>query len=317
MMMMLVRTVFSIVNILYKLATLDGMSQRIIVAYRFMLGASVMIPLALIFERKRPNLSWMVLVQAFFCGLFGGSLLHNMYIESLTLTSPTFVSATNNLVPAITFIMAITIGVEKLACETMAGKAKVLGTLIAIGGAMVLTFYKGVQINMKPTHVDLLRHGQNGSNSTHQSTTAHHLLGALLALCSSTSNAIWLNIQAKMSEKYPCAYSSTALTCTMAAIQSTVFALCMEKDMSRWKLGWNIRLLTVAVSGILASGLMFSVVFWVVSIRGPLYASVFNPLTLVLTAFGSFLFLQEKLYLGRSVVIICNRLKAHFGSGDS
>lgn len=56
LMMVMVRTVFSCVNILYKIATEDGMNQRIIVAYRFMLGASVMIPLALIFER----LIWLI-----------------------------------------------------------------------------------------------------------------------------------------------------------------------------------------------------------------------------------------------------------------
>lgn len=85
--------------------------------------------------------------------------------------------------------------IEKLAFGTMAGKLKVLGTLIAIGGAMVLTFYKGVEINMISTHVDLLRHVHHGSNNSSHQRSAHHLLGALLAICSSTSNAIWLNIQ--------------------------------------------------------------------------------------------------------------------------
>lgn len=39
-----------------------------------------------------------------------GSLFHNLYVESLALTSATFVTAANNLIPAITFIIAITIG---------------------------------------------------------------------------------------------------------------------------------------------------------------------------------------------------------------
>ncbi|MBA0820021.1 hypothetical protein Gohar_025605 [Gossypium harknessii] len=102
-----------------------------------------------------------------------------------------------------------------------------------------------------------------------------------------------------MGEKYPCYYSSTALTCIMAAIQSTVFALCLEKDWSQWKLGWNVRLLTVAFAGILGSGLMFSLVAWCVRLKGPLYASVFNPLLLVLVAFAGSFFLEENLYLGR------------------
>jgi hypothetical protein len=49
-----------------------------------------------------------------------------------------------------------------------------------------------------------------------------------------------------MSEKYPTHYSSTALTSFWASLVSIVFALCFERDFSQWRLGWNIRLLTVA-----------------------------------------------------------------------
>ena len=84
---------------------------------------------------------------------------------------------------------------EKLGFGTMTGKAKVLGTLIGIGGAMLLTFYKGVQINMGSTHLDLLNHGSHRAASSHPGS-ANHLLGALLALGSCISYALWLNIQA-------------------------------------------------------------------------------------------------------------------------
>lgn len=48
-----------------------------------------------------------------------------------------------------------------------------------------------------------------------------------------------------MGEKYPSYYSSAALLSFMAAIQSLGFALCVDRDWNHWKLGWNIRLLTV------------------------------------------------------------------------
>ena len=51
-----------------------------------------------------------------------------------------------------------------------------------------------------------------------------------------------------MSERYPSYYSSTALMSIMGTVQAFVFALCMERDWSQWKLGWNIRLLTVSYS---------------------------------------------------------------------
>ncbi|GMI70562.1 Usually multiple acids move in and out Transporters 24 [Hibiscus trionum] len=296
MLMVMVQVAFAGVNVLYKFAANDGMSLRIIVAYRFLFATAVMVPLALIVERKRPKLTWTILLQAFLCALLGGSLSQNMYIESLALTSATFVCAMTNLTPAITFIVAITIGLEKLAFRTIPGKAKVLGTVIGIGGAMLLTFYKGLEINIA-THLDLLPHGRHGFNSSNAAPT-HQLVGALLAFACCICYALWLNIQAKMSEKYPCYYSSTALICVIGTVQAVVFALCMEKDMSQWRLGWNIRLLTVAYSGIFGFGLTFSLISWCVRMRGPLYTSVFNPLLLILVALAGSLFLEEKLYLG-------------------
>ncbi|KAL9451342.1 hypothetical protein AB3S75_012993 [Citrus x aurantiifolia] len=90
--------------------------------------------------------------------------------------------------------------------------------------------------------------------------------------------------------------------CVMGAIQAVVFALCMEKDWSQWKLGWNIRLLTVAYSGIVASGLMVTLISWCVRTRGPLFASIFNPLMLVVVAILGSLILDEKLHLGRFIL---------------
>ena len=51
--------------------------------------------------------------------------------------------------------------------------------------------------------------------------------------------------------------------------------------------------------GIVATGLVNIATSWCVRKRGPLFASVFNPLCLVLVAFASSLLLQEHLYLGR------------------
>ena len=49
-----------------------------------------------------------------------------------------------------------------------------------------------------------------------------------------------------MSERYPCPYSSTALMSLMGAVLSISFAFCVERDLSQWRLDWNVRLLTVA-----------------------------------------------------------------------
>ncbi|KAB2628481.1 WAT1-related protein [Pyrus ussuriensis x Pyrus communis] len=109
LLMVVVQFAFAGVNVLYKLAANDGMNLRILVAYRFIFGTAFLLPIALFFERKnRPKLTWMVLLQGFLSGLFGGSLSQNLYIESLALTSAIFASAIAQLIPAITFILPIT-----------------------------------------------------------------------------------------------------------------------------------------------------------------------------------------------------------------
>ncbi|KAL5787655.1 hypothetical protein ACOSP7_004604 [Xanthoceras sorbifolium] len=321
LMMVVVQVAFAGVNVFYKLAANDGMSLQIIVAYRFIFAAAFMVPLALFLEwNSRPKLTWTILFQAFLCGLFGGSLAQNFHLKSLALTSATFASAMANLVPAITFILSISFGLEKLGIKTAAGKAKVIGTLMGIGGAMLLTFFKGVEINFFSTHLDLLHHNQlhSGHVPSSHASSSEHLLGLLLALGSCFSYAFWLIVQTKMSEKYPCQYSSTALMCLMGSIQASVYALCMEKDRDQWKLGWNIRLSTVAYSGIVASGLMVTLISWCVRMRGPLFASVFNPLMLVVVAFAGSFLLDEKLHLGSilgAMLIVCGLYVVLWGKG--
>ncbi|XP_030510130.1 WAT1-related protein At1g25270 [Cannabis sativa] len=301
LMMVVVQIAYAGVNVFYKLAANDGMNLKIIIAYRFVFSTVFILPLAFFIERRdRPKLSWAILFQAFLCGLFGGSLVHNLYIESLNVTSATFASAMNNLIPAITFFLAVSFRLEKLNIGRSSGKAKVLGSLVGIGGAMILTLYKGVEINIWSTHVDLLKHGQH--QQSHEASPkdeyGNRILGCLLSVGSATSYSLWLIAQAKMNQIYPCYYSSSALMSVMGLIQSVVFALCTERDLNQWKLGWNIRLLTVVYSGVTASGLVVILIAWCVKLRGPVFVSVFNPLMLVLVAIAGSFILDEKLHLG-------------------
>ncbi|XP_076937257.1 WAT1-related protein At1g25270-like [Bidens hawaiensis] len=316
LLMVAVQMAFAGVNVLYKLAANDGMILPILVAYRFIFSTAFIVPLALFVERKkRPNLTWMILLQAFCCGLFGGSLAQNLYVKALSLTSATFAAATTNLIPAITFLLAVCFGMERLGWKTSSGAAKIMGTAFGVGGAMLLTFYKGVDLNLWKTNVNLL-HGQH--HSSHVQNSSNMVVGSLLAIGSCISYFIWLIIQTNMVKRYPCPYSVTALTSTMGAIQAVVFGLCTERNWADWKLGWNIRLLTVAYSGMLASGLMFTFVACCVQMRGPLYVSAFNPLLLVLVAIAGSLVLNESLHLGSllgAILIIFGLYAVLWGKG--
>ncbi|KAL6345966.1 hypothetical protein AAG906_025246 [Vitis piasezkii] len=321
MTMVVVQIIFGGLNIMYKLARNDGMSMKILVAYRNIFATAIMVPLALIFEGKsRPKLTWMIFLQGSLCGLFGGAVLiegslgQNLYAESLSLTSATFVAAMTNLVPAMTFVMSVFLRMERLAIGTIAGKAKLMGTIMSLGGAMILTFYKGVEIKLWSTNINLLHHGA----AALQESSPNQVLGSLLAVASCVCIAVWLIVQGncsrilvflllfgqtKMSMVYP-SYSGTALMCVCASIQSVVYAMCTERDWSAWKLGWDIRLLTVVYSGVLASGLMVTLMTWVSRMRGPLFVSSFFPLMLVTVAILGSLLLHEQLHIGSIIAAV-------------
>ena len=169
---------------------------------------------------------------------------------------------------------------EILNLRTAGGKAKIIGTITGISGAMILTFVKGLEVKMLSFHINLFNHPNNNVAHPHATSGVMTIFGALASIASNVSYALWLIIQvsfilhlwpqlwfgglfkwtwlvlmtnvefnvaqAKMSERYPHPYSSTALMSLMGALLSVSYAFCVERDLSQWRLGWNIRLLTVA-----------------------------------------------------------------------
>jgi len=85
--------------------------------------------------------------------------------------------------------------------KAAAGKAKVLGTLLGIGGAMLLTFIKGAEINIWPYHINLMHphQHQNGQVASLNADSGNNkLLGAICSLASCFSFALWLIIQVSL-----------------------------------------------------------------------------------------------------------------------
>ncbi|CAI8617844.1 unnamed protein product [Vicia faba] len=267
--MVLVQIAYAAVTIIYKLAINDGMNMRVASAYRLICASVFTIPVALVFDRKKKEkITWSVLSKTFLCGLFGGSLSLNLYLEALALTSATFMLVVFNLIPAITFIMAVCFGMEKFNLKVVEGNAKVIGTLLGISGAMLMIFFKAT----------------------------------------ACSFSLWYIIQAKLNEEYSSHHSSAALISIMGAVQATAIALCVENDWNQWKLGNNLSILAVIYPGIVTSGLVVVATAWCIKMRGPLFASIFSPLQLFLVVIAAYFMLDEKLYLGSmlgALVIVC------------
>ncbi|CAN8291361.1 unnamed protein product [Cochlearia groenlandica] len=89
---------------------------------------------------------------------------------------------------------------ETLRLGSNEGRAKLVGTLLGAGGALVFVFYKGVEINIWSTHVDLLK-SSNGGQSNGAASANHHFVsipGVLMVFGSNVSFSLWLLLQASV-----------------------------------------------------------------------------------------------------------------------
>ncbi|KAL6503291.1 hypothetical protein OROHE_023920 [Orobanche hederae] len=292
--MLIVQTCFAVTNLLYKAAIADGMNIVVAVVYRFVVGSVLMIIMAFLKERNQmQHLNWKIVLRGFFCGLFGGALFQTFYATSLKYTSATIATAMSNLEPGFTFLLAVLFRMESANVGTRGGQAKVAGTITCIGGAMLLTFYKGIEINVKSMALGLFH-----LHAEIQSKSQHTVLGSFLAIASAVFYSLYLIIQATMSEDHPFHYTNAAIICTTTSIVTVVYALIEDREWSHWQLGFNIRLFAVLFSGIFTSGLCSMIISWCVQQKGPLYVSIFSPFMLLVVAIGGVLMINEKLYVG-------------------
>ncbi|VFQ65413.1 unnamed protein product [Cuscuta campestris] len=91
----------------------------------------------------------------------------------------------------------------------------------------------------------------------------------------------------------------------MATFQSTAIGLCIDRTEASWKLGWNLQLITILYSGVLASAATLCLVFWAIAKRGPTYPSMFNPLSLVFVAITEAIFFGASISVGSSSQSYC------------
>ncbi|KAI3957000.1 hypothetical protein MKW92_012166 [Papaver armeniacum] len=97
-------------------------------------------------------------------------------------------------------------------------------------------------------------------------------------------------------------YTTTTIMCGMASIQCLFIGVVLEGcSVEAWSLASPIRVGACLYSAAFSSALQFVVISWCISQRGPLYVSMFNPLTLIIVAALGWVIMDEKLYLGSAV----------------
>ncbi|KAF5740312.1 WAT1-related protein [Tripterygium wilfordii] len=271
-----------------------GMNHYVLAVYRHVVATIVILPFALLFERKtRPKLTLPIFLRIVALGFLEPVLDQNLYYLGLKYTSASFTSAVVNVLPAITFIMALIFRLESVNLKKIYSVAKVIGTIITVSGALVMTLYRGPIIDFLHRR-EHIHHETNSESSNHQ----HHLAGTLMLLGSVTGWSGFFVLQSFTLKKYPAELSLTALVCLMGVVEGTVVTLIMERDMSVWKIGFDSRLIAAVYSGVVCSGLAYYVQGLVIKEKGPVFVTAFSPLCMIITCALGAIILAEKVHLG-------------------
>ncbi|KAK6938277.1 EamA domain [Dillenia turbinata] len=278
-----------------KAAILKGMNHFVFVVYRQALASIALAPFAYFFERDRyAPLSYTLLFKIFLVSFCGVTLGLNLYYVAIKYTSATLAAATTNTIPAITFVMAVILRMEILSMRQLSGLAKVLGSIAGVSGALVFAFVKG-----PPIHLFNGYPSNQSSNSPHtysmtDGSTVEWLKGPLVMLSANTAWSLWLILQAPIVEQYPAKLRLTTLQCFFSCIQSACWAIGFERNIDSWKLGWDIRLLSVAYCGVVVTGITFWLQIWVIEKKGPVFIAIVGGAILLVGGLYSVLWGKNK-----------------------
>uniref|UniRef100_A0A803LJ32 WAT1-related protein n=2 Tax=Chenopodium quinoa TaxID=63459 RepID=A0A803LJ32_CHEQI len=202
-----------------------------------------------------------------------------------------------NLVPGLTFLLAIIFRMEMLNTRSLTCLEKLVGTMVSIAGAFVVTLYEGPPLldRLAPLHTHELSH--NGDQMK-------WILGGFFLAIRCVIESGWVILQAVILKKYPAELLVVFFYFFFAAIQSGIVTLIMERDLSVWSLKPTLRLLAIVYSAIFGYALQAGLFSWCLRRKGPVFVCMFKPVGVAIAAVAGVIFFGDTLYLGSLLGVI-------------
>ncbi|XAR65040.1 hypothetical protein NMG60_11008995 [Bertholletia excelsa] len=267
-----------------------GMSKIILLVYSKALSGLILLPSIFIPHRAdKPPLDFSVLCRIFLLALTGtlGSIPGYAGIKY---SSPLLRSALRNLVPTLTFILAIIFRMESLDGSRWSTRAKLIGSIVSIAGAFVVTFYKGPPILLPRWSL------------FHQllSQKSNWVLGGLCFSVESLGISVSDIFQGCILKLYPETRATVCPYCFFVALQAAIVSLFTE-DPSSWLIRPDIRLTAVLYNGAVGAVLRTALGSWCLKRTGPLYHAMLKLLANLFAFVLGVIFFGDVLYLGSVV----------------
>ncbi|PON75977.1 Plant-drug/metabolite exporter [Trema orientale] len=280
---------------LYKAANSNGLHYFVFMTYSYGFGTLLLFPISTVFSRrgltsfnfKLPLLCRFVLlwIMGFLARVFG--------YKGLEYSSPALSSAISTLAPAFTFILAIIFRMEDVDLKRSSTRAKIIGTIVSVSGALLAVLYEG------PT----LLSSQSGSIITQSplTTQTNWVIAGLLLVTEQLLNSGTYILLIQILRIYPAELIVSFVYCLGVTIITIPVSLVAESDLSAWILRPGITLAVIVYSAFFGQVFILTIRICCLPSKGPLYISIFKPISIIVAAAASVIFLGDALHIGSVV----------------
>ncbi|KAI4314303.1 hypothetical protein L6164_027225 [Bauhinia variegata] len=275
--------------VVLKVAMTNGTDKYVIIVYSGAISTLILLfPAFLLHRSGRPPLTFSVLCSFFVLSLLGCGAQISAYI-GIGLSSPTLAMAMMNLITPFTFILALIFRMEAFNWRHSSSQVKVLGTIISISGALVITFYKGPSI-LKPQY--------SSRNKLAVPSQLNWIYGALVCATEAFLASACYIYQAHIIKKYPALMFVAFHQVFFGTILSSVFSLFAVTNPRAWVVKLDMGLFAILYQAVIVVTLCYALILWCLQKTGPLFCAMFKPLGIVFTIIMSATFLGEDFHLG-------------------
>ncbi|KAK9102994.1 hypothetical protein Sjap_020248 [Stephania japonica] len=286
-----IQLVFAVYGVLTSRVMALGLSPYFLIIYGSFATFLFYSPLSFIFERKKwPSKLGMKLLGQFVLISFGGVTVSQwLLLIGLKRTTPAVAAAMPNISPGLIFIISWIFRFEKVNLKCLYSKIKILGTLLCIIGAILMSLlYASASKSISTSPKDA---GSAIDNDK--------IIGTLCLMSAVIIFSSLVVLQATILAELPAPISICAVTAFIGSVLTAILQLIQEHNlvitspfMSKGKL------IVFALSGGIVGGGCNSFGSWAMKEKGPVFVSTFGPIGTVFSVTISAVTLGDIISLG-------------------
>ncbi|XP_073111204.1 WAT1-related protein At5g47470 [Elaeis guineensis] len=283
-----------------------GVKPSFLITFGSLATSLFILPFAIAYEQKKwpSRLTSTLVAQVVLIALGGVTAFQALMMLGIKKTSPAVASAMPNLAPGIIFIIAASLGFEKVDMKCLYSRAKILGTLICLCGAMVMGFLQSpstppVRTSERSSPSDIGLYENEHAKDSHENYHGDWIIGFMCLLAAVLVVSCTTILQAATMVHFPAPFTLCVVTSLIGAIITAIVQIITEGKLEMGPSTISFTsVMAIVLQGAIVGSICISFQTWAVKKKGPVMVSMFSPVSTVCSAILSAIILGQVIKLG-------------------